>query len=57
MLVGMFLLYSILVISTLALLWATGACYFCVRRHLPKAESAVRGQWTEMERESDAMIA
>jgi hypothetical protein len=53
----MFFLYSILVFSTLALLWAAGACYFCVRRHLPKAESAVRGQWTEMEPETDAMIA
>jgi hypothetical protein len=53
----MFLLYTILLFSTLALLWAAGACYFCVRRHLRKAEDALRGQLTEMERESDAVTA
>jgi hypothetical protein len=50
----MFLLYAILLFSTLALLWAAGACYFCVWRHLRKSEVGLRGQLTEMDRETDA---
>ncbi|MGE0405947.1 MAG: hypothetical protein AB7O65_06585 [Candidatus Korobacteraceae bacterium] len=48
----MFLLYAILVVSTFALLWAAGACYFCVRRNLPQSEDGLR-RLTEMDRESD----
>jgi hypothetical protein len=49
----MILLYALLMISALALLWAAGACYFWVKRHLRKAETSLHGQLTEMD-ESDA---
>jgi hypothetical protein len=34
------ILYAVLVLSTLALLWAAGACYVRVRRHLAAKHEA-----------------
>jgi hypothetical protein len=37
------ILYAVLVLSTLALLWAAGACYMRVRRHLAAKHEAMGG--------------
>jgi len=52
----MVLLYTILMVSTLALLWATAACYFRIRRHTEDPEHNLHGVLTEMDRERDVAI-
>ena len=44
------ILYVVLVLSTLSLLWAAGACYLRVRRHMTASEKALREALEEIER-------
>lgn len=47
-------LYVLLVLSTLALLWAVGAAYFRVRRHMSHSDTAtLKGEAAESEREKE----
>jgi len=47
-------LYLILVLSTLALLWAVGAIYLRVRRHLSKPRPGQTGMLEGVEQEHEA---
>ncbi len=50
------LLYVLLVLSTVALLWAVGAAYFRVRRHMSHSDTAtLKSETTESEREKEAI--
>ena len=44
-------MYIILVLSTLALLWAAVACFLRVRRHMAASHKTLRGALEEIERE------
>ena len=47
-------LYTFLVLSTLALLWAAAACFLRVRRHMAASETSLRDALEEIERERRA---
>ncbi len=52
----MVILYSILVLSILALLWVAGACALRIRRQLRRSEAALRRALAEIEREHAARV-
>jgi hypothetical protein len=51
----MILLYAVLVVSTVALLWAACACYLRIRRHW--RGECVRHRAPEVQREGDISLS